>query len=90
MQDIIMGTITPMLYMFLCIIIGYILCKKNVLPDNTATVLSKLEVWLFTPALNLKTFIVNCTVKSLYENMYFISYSVIIMGMAVVIATILG
>ena len=42
-----------MLLMFALIIVGFILRKKQLLPDNAYTVLSKLETFLFVPALNL-------------------------------------
>ena len=51
---------------FLCILIaiGYIVRKLKVIPENTATVLSKLENNVFVPALVMGTFMTGFTVKS--------------------------
>ena len=50
-----LATLTPMLTLFLCIIVGFILKKTNVLPDNASKVMSKLTVWIFYPALSFST-----------------------------------
>lgn len=43
------------------IVIGYILAKRKIIPENSAAVLSKLENSLFIPALVMGTFINNFT-----------------------------
>ena len=43
MFDVFSATLSPMLVMFLCMVIGFILNKKKLCPENTTTVLSKLE-----------------------------------------------
>ncbi|MBQ7075794.1 MAG: AEC family transporter [Clostridia bacterium] len=59
------ATLSQMLFLFLLIIIGYILVKLKLVPDNSERVLSKLENYLFLPALILGTFITNFTVEKL-------------------------
>ena len=59
------ATLSQMLFLFLLIIIGYILAKLKLVPDNSERVLSKLENYLFLPALILGTFITNFTVEKL-------------------------
>ena len=61
------ATLSPMLVMFLCIVIGFALNKKNLCPANAATVLSKLENNVLIPALVINTFMKYCTVASLKE-----------------------
>ena len=56
------ATLSPMLVMFLCIVIGFVLNKKKLCPANTATVLSKLENNVLIPALVINTFMKYCTV----------------------------
>ena len=51
-------TLSPMLVMFLCIVIGFICKKYKIVPDNTATVLSKLENYVLVPALITNTFMI--------------------------------
>ena len=48
-------------FLFAFILIGYILSKMKVSPDNSATVLSKLENFIFVPALVIGTFMEKCT-----------------------------
>ena len=54
-----------MLVLMILIVIGVILARKKIVPDNSAKLLSKLENVLFVPALVLGTFIDNCTVEIL-------------------------
>jgi predicted permease len=56
-------TLNQTLFLFGLIVIGYILVKTKVLPENSATILSKLENTVFIPALVMKTFIENFTVE---------------------------
>ena len=55
MQETFRATLTPMLVMFLCMALGFIARKKNLVPENAAEVLSKLENYFFVPALILNT-----------------------------------
>ena len=57
--------LSKMVYLFAFIVIGYLLSKLKVIPDNSAGVLSKLENYVFVPALVLSTFIQNCNVETL-------------------------
>ena len=58
-------TLDRMVYLFLFIALGYALMKMKLLPDNTNTVLSKLENLLFLPALMLSTFMGSFTTEML-------------------------
>ena len=61
-MSVFLSTLNQTAYLFTFIVIGYILGKFKIIPDNSATVLSKLENNLFVPALVLGTFIKNFTV----------------------------
>lgn len=80
------ATLSPMLVMFICMVIGFVLNRKKLLPENGATVLSKLENYVLVPALIIKTFMENCTVKSLSENYTIILSSAFCLMLAVVVA----
>lgn len=54
-------TLNQTLFLFGLIVIGYILVKTKVLPENSASILSKLENTVFIPALVMETFIENFT-----------------------------
>ncbi len=71
------ATLAPMMVMFLCMVIGYVLKRKKLSPDGTDKILSKLENFVFVPALILSTFNEYCTVASLKNNAILIGYSVI-------------
>ena len=59
------ATLNQMAFLFTFIVIGYILAKWKMVPDTAATVLSKLENYIFIPALVLSTFIGNFTMQKL-------------------------
>ena len=52
-------------FLFLFILMGYLLARKKLIPDNSQAVLSKLENYVFIPALVLSTFIGNFTPEKL-------------------------
>lgn len=59
------ATLNQMAFLFSFILIGYILSKCDLIPDNAQATLSKLENYIFIPALVLNTFINNFTVATL-------------------------
>ncbi len=86
MLETFQATLSPMLVMFMCMIIGYIAKKCSLVPDNTATVLSKLENYFFVPALIIKNFMEYCTIESITEQYTLILYCCIALFMALIIA----
>ena len=65
MLNTFIATLNPMLMLFLCIAIGFILNKAKILPENASKVLAKLETWVFCPALSFSTMATYCTVETL-------------------------
>lgn len=59
------ATLNQTAFLFLFIIVGYGLSKLKLIPSNAQAVLSKLENYLFIPALVLGTFIGNFTTEKL-------------------------
>lgn len=57
-----------MLTLFICIAIGFVLTKFEILPDGSSKVLAKAEIWIFTPALNFMTMVRFCTVETVGEH----------------------
>ncbi len=86
MVEVFLNTLSPMLMMFSCMVIGFILNKKKLCPDNTASVLSKLEANVFAPALILSTFSKYCTVESLSAQYLQILSCLLILAIAIGIA----
>ena len=64
-MQVLQATTGQMLVLFSYILLGYLLAKLKAVPDNSATVLSKLENNLFVPALVLGTFAGNFRVEKL-------------------------
>ena len=58
-------TLNQMAFLFLLIILGFVLTKRELLPKTAAGILSKLENYIFIPALVLKTFFENFTVEKI-------------------------
>ena len=59
------STLSQLAYLFAFIAIGFLVAKCGVVSDKAAGVLSKLENFIFVPALVLETFIKNFTVDQL-------------------------
>lgn len=76
------ATLSPMMVMFIFIVLGFIARKKKFVPENTAEVLSKLENNFFVPALIISTFMKYCTVSSIKEQYSLIIYCLIILVIA--------
>lgn len=79
-------TLSRMLMMFTLIVMGFLLRKKNILGDNANTVISKLETYVFVPALNLGNMLANCSVKTFSENSVLIWYGTLSIVFALALA----
>ncbi|MBE7036335.1 MAG: hypothetical protein E7403_03470 [Ruminococcaceae bacterium] len=86
MIDSFLGALSPLLMLFLCMLSGYLLNKLKLMPEATATVLSKCEKYLFMPALGYATFSQYCTVETISENTNIVIYSMIAITIAIIIA----
>lgn len=64
-MNILTATLGQMAVLFLLILIGFLLAKFKVVPEDSTRVLSRLENSLFIPALVLGTFVDNFTLEKL-------------------------
>lgn len=78
--------LNQMAMMALLIIVGFVLRKTNILPENTGSTLSKLETFALVPALNFYTQIRYCTVENFANNYKLIIYGTLFCVIAVVIS----
>ena len=87
-MSVLSATVGQMLVLFSLILMGYVVAKVKVVPENSATVLSKLENNLFVPALVLGTFVENFTVEKLSTawKLFLISFVICIVMMFLAIA----
>lgn len=72
-----------MLAIFSFMFIGFILKKKNILADDTPLILSRLETFVFVPALMFYNMTVNCTVENFIKNYKHLLYSLIFIIFAI-------
>jgi len=60
-MTVFLSTLNQMAFLMLLIAVGYILVKKKIVPDNSTTVISRLENNIFVPALVMGTFMQHFT-----------------------------
>ena len=82
MLDTFLATVSPMLVMFTCILIGYLLRVVKIVPENSGTVLSRLVVYVFLPAQIVSSFMQNCTPDSIVSQYKMVIYGVITVSLA--------
>lgn len=80
------STIDQMLFLFLCMLIGFVLNKAKILPENADSVLSKLENAVLMPALVINSFRTNCTLENLTSNSALLLYSLALLGISAAVA----
>ncbi len=83
-------TLSQMMVMFLCLLVGFILNKKKLVPENGATVLSKLENYVLVPSLIINTFMDKCTVEALSKHYKLVLYSAVAVAVGVGLAYLLS
>lgn len=66
------ATLCQTLMMFVLLLVGFCLRKLRILPENAHITMSRLETFVFVPALNLFTQMTQCTVQTFRENAFFI------------------
>lgn len=88
-MDVFLSAFQQMLFMFLFMLLGYTLRKRRLIPENSSSVLSKLENLVFMPCLVLNTFMTRCTIDNLTSKITFLLYSLVSLGIALGFALIL-
>lgn len=89
-MDIFVPTLNQIAYLFLLIFIGYIIIKIGVITKNSDTVLSRMENYLFIPALVLSTFMSNFNVEKIkfYGEFFLVGFILCLVG--IILAIILS
>jgi len=85
-MDVFRLTLNQMLVMFVFIVLGFVLRKGRILPKDSALTLSRLETYIFLPALNLGNMLTNCKVTSFKENAVLILYGAVLVVGAILLA----
>ena len=82
--------LSQMMMMFIFIIIGYVLNKTGILPKNSDTILSKLQINVFAAAQIMYAMMSKCTVQTFRENSSLILYGFILILVGIAFAYPLG
>ena len=90
MNDIFIPTLNQILYLVTLIIIGYILIKTKILPENSSKVLSRIETFVLVPSLILSTFITNFTIEKLKSSWMFFLGGIIVILISIILGILLA
>lgn len=90
MLETFLATVSPMLVMFTCILVGFLLKKGKAVPDNAAAVLSKLELFVLLPAQIVSTFFRYCTVATLAAQYKLVLYGCVAIALSAVLGFVLS
>ena len=83
-------TLNQMLMFFSVMILGFILRRKNIVPENADVSLSKVLTMVVSPALLLKTFIANFNLDTLLEKSYIFIWGTILLFILIFLGTALA
>ena len=89
-MSIFLSTLNQTIFLFAFIAIGYLLSKLRQIPENSSTVLSKLENTIFIPALVLGTFIENFTIEKISSMWKLLLASCVIMIIVVPVVILIS
>ena len=89
-MEIFLLTLQQLMMMALLMVAGFLLRKKNIVPENTGVALSKLETYIFVPALSITNQLNNCTVETFVNNSKLILYGAVIIGVAIPLGILLA
>lgn len=89
-MDVFLPTLEQMSFLLTLILTGYVLRRIGAVPNETASVLSKLENMLLVPALVLGTFMNSFTVNSLSRSWQYVLGGTIVVGVSVPIAVLVS
>ena len=79
-------TLSQMLMMFFLMAIGFTLKRCKILPENSDKTISKLETFLFVPALSLYSQMTKCNIKSFSENSPIMLYALVTIVCSIALA----
>lgn len=84
------ATFFKMLELLLFVLIGFVVSKRKLVPEGSERVLSKLETWVFIPALALDCFLKQFTLDTLENSWKIIVFAAIVSALGIPLAIILS
>ncbi len=88
MNEVFLPTLSQMGFLMLLIAIGYLLVKTKVVPYEGTAILSKLENYVFIPALVLGTFLKDFTTESLTTSWQYVTCGAVVVAASAVVAIV--
>lgn len=89
-MEILSSVIFQIAVLFSFMLIGFLMCRGQILPRNSAEVFSKLENRILMPAVVINTFRTNCTVKNISEKWVFILYSAAVLIFCIAVGCVIS
>ena len=89
-MQIFVEVLDQMLFLFACIIIGCILRKMNIIPEESASIISKIENTICIPALILSVTLGVNDIKMLTGNLPTILYSMVVVAISCVLGIVIA
>ena len=80
------ATLNQLLMMLTLVLVGFVLRKAKLIPENSHVILSRLETLVFLPALNFATQIKQCTPETFKENSALILYGLLFLLIPIALA----
>ncbi len=90
MAQVFGNTITQLVLLFAFIAVGFIFGKKSIIPHAAAGTLSKLETWLFMPALTMRSCANNCKIENVMQYITYIGISLVALLVLFALARVLA
>jgi predicted permease len=90
MSSIVSLTVSQILVLFIFMLFGYVFKKKGLISDALSTVISRLEVYIFMPALCFNTFAGNFNPDMLKEKSSLLLTGILILGITFLLAFFLS
>ena len=85
-----LSVLNETLFLFLCMLIGFVLNKARILPDNASSAISRLLTYVFMPALTFSSFYAHFTVDNLRSYGNLLLYGVGFLAFSILLALLLG
>ena len=83
-------TLNQMLMFFLVMILGFVLQRKKIVPEDADVSISRVLANVLAPALVLKTFVANFTLDTLIEKSYILLWATVILIVLIFLGTALA
>ncbi len=90
MEGVFGNTISQLILLFAFIAVGFVFGRSKILSGDAAGTLSKLETWLFMPALTLRSCAQNCRMENIKEYIVYIGISTAVIIVLFIISRFLG